>query len=292
MVASALCVSLAGAADNPTSEKVTSVLTNAKVLTKSFKVQCAGAQCTIVTYHDYRAAENDIKIDAILTAKAIMGVYHSIQSVTVQFYDPYNLRKYKFIEVHAGDVSAFGLGSLSKERLLSSLPVHTSVVADVTTKTLPEQQIDSPDHLLTTAKSKAEAADYQGALLNCNKVLDTVSDPRALFLRGAVYTKTGNYAAALADFSKVIEACPTNGKVYSSRAGVYLFMNEPSKALNDCNTALKLDSRDARAYDFRGAAHLHLGHSKEEIEADSEMALKLGSHEVDPFENRSLPGTL
>lgn len=126
-VASALCISLAAVADNPTSENVTRLLTKTKVLTQSFRVQCAGAHCNVVTYRNPKAAENDMKIDAILTAKAIRDVYPSIQSVTLQFYEG-NLHNYQLIEVHAGDVRAFALGGLSKEQLLESLPVHKGTV--------------------------------------------------------------------------------------------------------------------------------------------------------------------
>jgi hypothetical protein len=113
-------------ADQPTTESVTRALTKANVLTRSFQVQCNGSHCNVVTYRNPRATENDIKIDSILVAKAIRDVYPAIESVTVQFYEASNLRKYQFIEVHAGDVTAFGQGGLSKDQLLRSLPVHVS----------------------------------------------------------------------------------------------------------------------------------------------------------------------
>jgi len=146
MVATALCVSIAGArADSPTNEGVTRVLTKARVLTQSFQVQCAGVHCNVVTYRNPRAVVNDIKIDAILTAKAIRDVYPSIQSVTVQFYEA-NLLQYQFIEVHASDVGLFARGGVSKEQLLSSLPVHASAggsTGGISATAVPRQVVDN-----------------------------------------------------------------------------------------------------------------------------------------------------
>jgi hypothetical protein len=123
-VISMLCVSLAALAD-PSKEDVSRVLAKARVLSHSFQVQCTPAHCHVVTYRNLKESEKDIKIDALLTTKVIRSAYPSIESVTVQFYET-DLKTYQYIEVHAGDVRAFELGGVSKDQLLSSLPVHVS----------------------------------------------------------------------------------------------------------------------------------------------------------------------
>jgi hypothetical protein len=129
-----LCLAVTSAnADSPNAAGITRVLSKAKVLTQSFTVQSAGSHCIVVTYRNPKASGNDMKIDAILTAKAIRDVYPSIQSVTVQFYETYNLKKYQYIDVHAGDVSAFSLGGLNKDQLLNSLSVNSPTGSGIVT---------------------------------------------------------------------------------------------------------------------------------------------------------------
>lgn len=131
-----LCLAVTSAnADSPNAAGITRVLTKAKVLTQSFTAQSNGHHCTVVTYRNPKASDKDMKIDAILTAKAIRDVYPTIQSVTVRFYETYNIQKFQDIEVHAGDVSAFSLGGLNKDQLLSSLSL-TGPASGVTTVSL------------------------------------------------------------------------------------------------------------------------------------------------------------
>lgn len=113
-------------AQQVTDAAVSAALTKAAVLTKSFQVRVAGSHCTVVTYRNPKASERDVKIDAILTAKAVRDAFPSIEAVTVQFYEQSNLQRYRYIEVHRGDIVSFGGNSSTKEQLLSSLIVHES----------------------------------------------------------------------------------------------------------------------------------------------------------------------
>lgn len=70
----------------------------------------------------------------------------------------------------------------------------------------------------------------------------------------AASTKTPN--EALAAFSKVIEAFPTNPVAYNNRGMFLQTQNRPADAINDFTYAIKLDARFVPAYINRGFAYL------------------------------------
>lgn len=78
----------------------------------------------VSTYRHSEANENDCKIDAVLIAKAVVETAPDVSRVTTFFYgqDP---GAYQEVSVTAGDLQAFGAGSTSQEKLLSSLAIST-----------------------------------------------------------------------------------------------------------------------------------------------------------------------
>ncbi len=75
--------------------------------------------------------------------------------------------------------------------------------------------------------------------------------------RGLVYRAERNYTQALQDFTTSIRLKPTPAH-YVSRSSVYFRLNQYANAIDDCNSALQLDSNFAVAYYNRGRTELAL----------------------------------
>lgn len=102
------------------------LIRNAKVLPESSKISVLmkDSEATVSTFLNSAATESDCKIDATLIAQALIDGHPSeIARVTVFFYYV-GARDYLKIAVTAGDVKAYGAGTLSKELLLKSLQVE------------------------------------------------------------------------------------------------------------------------------------------------------------------------
>ncbi len=78
----------------------------------------------------------------------------------------------------------------------------------------------------------------------------------------------------LADFSKLIDANPTNSELYCERATLYHFRNEEANALTDFTKALELNPQFVEALCGRASTNQNLGRADEAIK-DANQAIKL-----------------
>lgn len=101
---------------------------SAHIISSDYRVNVSvkGPEAAVVTYRNPRAAERDMKIDAVLIAKRIMDVSPSIACVRSRFYEIGTGCQYFQVEVHAGDIAAFARGVEDREKLLASLPLTDS----------------------------------------------------------------------------------------------------------------------------------------------------------------------
>jgi tetratricopeptide (TPR) repeat protein len=95
--------------------------------------------------------------------------------------------------------------------------------------------------------------------------------------RAQAYEMKAQYDRAIADYSEVIRMQPRLAATYIDRCHVRLISNrELPQALADCNEALRLVPSDIAARDYRGLAHLRLGHYDKAI-VDYDAVLKASS---------------
>lgn len=72
---------------------------------------------------------------------------------------------------------------------------------------------------------------------------------------------------AAADYTKAIELDPENAVYYSNRAAAFTMQGDFDAAIQDCQAALSLNNRYAKAYGRLGAAYLGAGNVNGAIEA-------------------------
>jgi hypothetical protein len=133
------CLAPSFAAITLTDADITAALEKAKIFDTSIRINARinSDEVLVSTYKNPKAADQDCKIDAVLVAKTIMDLAPGeVPRVTVYFYNASTLSSYKEVSVTAGDVKAFGSGSLSKDELLSSIKVKEGTISD------PKKRVD------------------------------------------------------------------------------------------------------------------------------------------------------
>jgi hypothetical protein len=101
-------------------------LESAGVMPKGYKINASTSEseALIQTHLPEASADSDkdCKIDAVLLAKIVLNKRPQIAKVKVRFFNTNNTH-YRQIVVTAGDVAAYGGGSISVEKLLKSLEI-------------------------------------------------------------------------------------------------------------------------------------------------------------------------
>ena len=104
----------------------------------------------------------------------------------------------------------------------------------------------------------------------------------------------GELKTALVNYSLAIEISPeSSASIYADRGAAYLLLSEYSKALNDFNTALKLNPRHANAHFKRGLIYAKLGKAGNKssfIKAvnDYTLAIETDPNFADAFHARAI----
>ena len=93
-------------------------------------------------------------------------------------------------------------------------------------------------------------------------------------LRGLVRAKLGQYAGAIADYSRSLQLEPQS-TTQAYRGWAYLVTEAPRKALDDFDAAIQLDPTNGDAYNGRGFAQLKLGDYRAAV-ADAVQSVRLG----------------
>ncbi len=109
------------------------VVEKAKILAPYIRINARvrPEEVEIATFKNPKANANDCKIEAVLIAKTLMDYAPGqVSRVTVYFYNSNSLSTYKEVAVTAGDVRAFGNGTVSKDELLKSLEIREAAILD------------------------------------------------------------------------------------------------------------------------------------------------------------------
>lgn len=107
--------------------------------------------------------------------------------------------------------------------------------------------------------------EYAAAIADFTRLIELAVDSRIGYAeRGAIYEQQGNYDAAIADFSQVIQQNAQdeygdNYPLYERRASVYIAQGKLEAALADYDKAIQLQPQDALAYVGRGAVYMAQG---------------------------------
>jgi tetratricopeptide (TPR) repeat protein len=92
---------------------------------------------------------------------------------------------------------------------------------------------------------------------------------------------------AIRYFSTVLSRDRRNTNAYWTRARLWMYYNDPERALANLDLAIRLQPDQARLYITRGLAHLREKHFDEAI-ADCDKAIELDSHSGRAYEVRAL----
>ncbi len=119
-----------------TSEDIVSLINKEHILAPGARLnaQVKGDVATVSTFRHVKANDKDLKIDAVLMSRAIMNLDSSINRVIFYFFNNVDLTKYRQISVSTGDVKAFASGQVSKDDLLTSLPLEFKQTEDPNAK--------------------------------------------------------------------------------------------------------------------------------------------------------------
>ncbi len=129
---------------------------------------------------------------------------------------------------------------------------------------------------------------YAEALAAFSKVLELIPQYKKAYLaRGVAYDKLGNYNQAIKDFDKAIELNPEDADVYVGRGLLYGKHGNMNQAIKDFNKAIELKPQLAEAYDNRGIAYRKLGKDNQAIK-DYDKAIELNPKDSSVYYNRGL----
>ena len=124
----------------------------------------------------------------------------------------------------------------------------------------PEQNSDDElEELTNRANDFMEEGEYASAIAEYTKALHIAPDDAALYyLRGSAYEEKGNYKKALADLSKAIEIAPSCNN-YFARAMVYRELENDDAALADLTAAIKIGPESDDDDGYLSLAYTHRG---------------------------------
>lgn len=109
-------------------------LAESKIMPKgyAFRVMQNDTEAIVQAYQSPKSlTATDLKIDAVLIGKIITERLPNVAKVKVQFFKT-DRSAYMQVPVTVGDITAYGLGGISKEKLLQSLEVTTVASGNLT----------------------------------------------------------------------------------------------------------------------------------------------------------------
>ncbi len=117
-----------------------------------------------------------------------------------------------------------------------------------------------------------------------------VDNTQQLFQEGITKYNQGNYKQAVDNLTQVIKLEPKNALAYNRRGDAFYRLGDYQKSQADSSQAIALNPQDANAYYDRGFSAYELGKYKEAI-ADCTQAIKLDSKNAYAYYGRGLANT-
>ena len=122
-------------------------------------------------------------------------------------------------------------------------------------------------------------------LENINKIIEKEANEKNYFKRGTIYKKLKNYSKAIEDYDKVIKLNSNDAGYYNGRGSAKYSLGEYKESVEDYNKAIKLNPNKVSYYNKRGNGKYKLGEYKESIE-DYNKAIELNSNNATFYGNR------
>ncbi|HEY9713963.1 MAG TPA: tetratricopeptide repeat protein, partial [Chroococcales cyanobacterium] len=132
----------------------------------------------------------------------------------------------------------------------------------------------------------AVAAQWTGLQLQPQPALAAPPPGQAEINQGRELERHKQYSEALASYTKAIKASSKNPDYYYRRANCYLLIKDFPRAIQDCDSVLKLDPHHVLALRCRAFAHLELNHLQEGID-DYDAVLELNPRDNEAKRNRA-----
>ena len=98
---------------------------------------------------------------------------------------------------------------------------------------------------------------------------DAIIKARTHVDEGVQYFAVGQYERALKSYGKAIRLNPKNASAYNKRGVTYLSLRQYDKAIQDFDEAIRLHPENPSAYHNRGIAYEVLGNS---LQAEQDLA--------------------
>tara|TARA_B100000767_G_C19741245_1_gene526264 strand:+ start:41 stop:1870 length:1830 start_codon:yes stop_codon:yes gene_type:complete len=156
----------------------------------------------------------------------------------------------------------------------------------------------SLNYLLKEAEANRNSEDFNLALINVNKFLDSLpNDPEALMLRANVYYKIGNKNNVFKDCDRIIEIMNSEPLYknhlglsdldfyYSKRAIYYYLHDDFNLAISDYSNAVELNPNDPDSYYWRANSKKAIADYKGAI-ADYTKVIELDPNDSDYYKYR------
>jgi tetratricopeptide (TPR) repeat protein len=142
--------------------------------------------------------------------------------------------------------------------------------------------------LVSEARAKLKAEDYQGAIALFNQALASESNNlEAYYSRGEAFFSLKDYEAAIADFNRFLQLSPNNQVAYFYRGYIRAEKGDYQGAIADYNQAIQLDANLDLTYTNRGFAYAKLGDTQNAI-SDYDQAIQLNPESATAYYNRGL----
>ena len=130
-----------------------------------------------------------------------------------------------------------------------SFPALASVVTGFIVMTLRSFAQD-PGSPMQNGMVANQRGDYNAAIAAFTQVIQqNPARPRAYFGRGFSYFKKGDDASAVTDFTQAIQLSPRMGSAYILRADAYARRGDDDKAIADFSQAIQLGQQNSHTYD-------------------------------------------
>ena len=156
----------------------------------------------------------------------------------------------------------------------------------------------SLNYLLKEAEANRNSEDFNLALINVNKFLDSLpNDPEALMLRANVYYKIGNKNNVFKDCDRIIEIINSeplykyhlslsNLDFYYSKRAIYYYLHDDfNLAISDYSNAIELNPNDPDYYYWRANSKKAISDYKGAI-SDYTKCIELDLKNINAYSSR------
>ena len=151
-----------------------------------------------------------------------------------------------------------------------------------------EKYPDCSTAYFNRASAKDDNNDFQGALLDYNKVIELQSNHlRSYTNRGVVMCRLADYKRGLSDFNYVIKHTNNDIKAYYNRGLLFNTINRFAEAIPDFDKAILLKPDYAEAYNNRAVAYFNLKKYESALN-DWNKAIELNSNFTMAIQNRNV----